>query len=350
MRDSIGHLEAVGGPSPTSKSLLHRFTLSRRRSTSCGPVSAVRPRDARSAPARSSSSTARRARSTLKRGSQPRGRPAAGCAPARRAPTHRAPRRTRSSASGTRSSHGDRRYPAVESVLRRETFGRDVQTTDLDEMAELLLSLDGRHLVIQGPPGSGKTWTPDASSRALLEAGQARRRRLDEPQGDPQPASRGRRRRTSRRHAASRKSRPATRSRSTKRATGSKTAPTAPPASKRRSPAAPPGCTRTRTSTAQLDYLFIDEAGQVSLADALAMATAARNLVLARRPAAARAGDPGNASRRRRRIRAAAPARRARDDPARPPACSSRRPTVFTPTSRGYISREFYDGRLRAGA
>ena len=37
---------------------------------------------------------------------------------------------------------------------------------------------------------------------------------------------------------------------------------------------------RRASTTAQLDYLFIDEAGQVSLADALAMGTSARNLVL----------------------------------------------------------------------
>jgi predicted RecB family nuclease len=35
-----------------------------------------------------------------------------------------------------------------------------------------------------------------------------------------------------------------------------------------------------REDTAELDYLFIDEAGQVSLADALALATAARNVIL----------------------------------------------------------------------
>ena len=34
-----------------------------------------------------------------------------------------------------------------------------MQTSDLDEMKALVRSLDGRHLVIQGPPGSGKTWT-----------------------------------------------------------------------------------------------------------------------------------------------------------------------------------------------
>jgi predicted RecB family nuclease len=54
---------------------------------------------------------------------------------------------------------GDRRYPALESILRREPFDRPIQTSDLDEMKELVLSLDERHLVIQGPPGSGKTWT-----------------------------------------------------------------------------------------------------------------------------------------------------------------------------------------------
>src|SRR6266511_3968872 len=53
---------------------------------------------------------------------------------------------------------GDHRYPALESILRRQPFGRDVQTSDLEELKALVRSLDGRHLVIQGPPGSGKTW------------------------------------------------------------------------------------------------------------------------------------------------------------------------------------------------
>ena len=43
-------------------------------------------------------------------------------------------------------------------MLRREPFGRAVQTSDLDELTELVLGLDGRQLVVQGPPGSGKTW------------------------------------------------------------------------------------------------------------------------------------------------------------------------------------------------
>ena len=88
---------------------------------------------------------------------------------------------------------GDRRYPALESILRREPFDRPVQTSDLDEMKELVLGLDGRHLVIQGPPGSGKTWTSGRLIAHLLANGQDGRRRLDEPQGDPQPARRRRR-------------------------------------------------------------------------------------------------------------------------------------------------------------
>ena len=59
-------------------------------------------------------------------------------------------------------------------------------------MKALVLSLDGRHLVIQGPPGSGQDVDVGPADRRLLARGQARRRRLDEPQGDPQAARRGR--------------------------------------------------------------------------------------------------------------------------------------------------------------
>jgi uncharacterized protein len=66
---------------------------------------------------------------------------------------------------------GDHRYPALESILRREPFERDIQTTDLEELKELVRSLDGRHLVIQGPPGSGKTWTCGWLIADLIERG-----------------------------------------------------------------------------------------------------------------------------------------------------------------------------------
>ena len=43
---------------------------------------------------------------------------------------------------------------------------------------------------------------------------------------------------------------------------------------------APPGSSRARSSTGKLDYLFVDEAGQISLADALALGTCAKTIVL----------------------------------------------------------------------
>ena len=68
----------------------------------------------------------------------------------------------------------------------------------------------------------------------------------------------------------------------------------------------------------ELDYLFIDEAGQVSLADALAMGTAARNLVLVGDPLQLAQVLQGSHPEGAGRLRAHAPARRARDDPRRP--------------------------------
>ena len=77
-------------------------------------------------------------------------------------------------------------YPVLESILRRDAFGREVQTTDLDEMAELLLAIGRgdpalappggpvpRHLVIQGPPGSGKTWTAGRLIARLVAEGKS---------------------------------------------------------------------------------------------------------------------------------------------------------------------------------
>ncbi|MCC6223718.1 MAG: TM0106 family RecB-like putative nuclease [Thermoleophilia bacterium] len=60
---------------------------------------------------------------------------------------------------------GTRRYPALEDVLRREPprrAGRErggaIQTIDPAAIAALARSLDGSYLFVQGPPGSGKTW------------------------------------------------------------------------------------------------------------------------------------------------------------------------------------------------
>ena len=166
--------------------------------------------------ARSSSSTARSGGSSLRRG------PTLEDVPLPRALIPGGPYHTDAQEDALDAPRplAARRRPALPGArvgAAREPFAAHVQTTDLDEMKALVLSLDGRHLVIQGPPGSGKTWTSGRLIAHLLGAGQARRRRLDEPQGDPQAARRGREAAGSRprRSPESRRRAPATPSRST---------------------------------------------------------------------------------------------------------------------------------------
>ncbi|HZQ64108.1 MAG TPA: TM0106 family RecB-like putative nuclease [Gaiellaceae bacterium] len=172
---------------------------------------------------------------------------------------------------------GDRRYPAAESILAREPFGRDVQTTDLDEMAKLVLSLDGRHLVIQGPPGSGKTWVSGRLIARLL--GEGKRVGV-----------------ASTSHKAIHKLLAEVEAAGID-VEGVKKATAGNPESFYESDHIRSECERKDCLDAPLtggtsffyahgdldgtvDYLFVDEAGQVSLADAVAMATCARNVVL----------------------------------------------------------------------
>lgn len=173
---------------------------------------------------------------------------------------------------------GDHGYPALESVLRREAFDRRVQTSDLEEMRLLVASLNGRHLFVQGPPGSGKTWTGAQLIAHLLTLGKrvgvtapshkAIHNLLEEIEA------------TGADFVGLKKS-----------SGGGETVyegehiksvdaiqPFLDPE------------VRLLAGTAWLfareeldrtvDYLFVDEAGQVSLADALAVGTAARNIVL----------------------------------------------------------------------
>ena len=172
---------------------------------------------------------------------------------------------------------GDHRYPALEWILRREPFGRDVQTSDLDELKALVRSLDGRHLVIQGPPGTGKTWTCGRLIANLIEHGQsvgvasqshkAIHNVLDEVESTGLEFN-GRKKASA--------GNPESFYESAHIASVDKgdlckdcdlTAGTA-------------WLYSAEQHDGTLDYLFVDEAGQVSLADALAMGTCARNVVL----------------------------------------------------------------------
>jgi predicted RecB family nuclease len=241
---------------------------------------------------------------------------------------------------------GDRRYPAVESVLRRTPFPRDVQTTDLDEMAELVLGLDGRHLVVQGPPGSGKTWVSGRVIARLLAAGRrvgvaatshkAIHKLLDEVEA----AGIGVR--------------------------GVKRASAGNPESFYESEHIESVTERDDCRGAplaggtawlhahedfdrRLDYLFVDEAGQVSLADAVAMGTCARNLVLV--------GDPQQLAQV---LQGAHPdgagvsvlQHLLGDDATIPPDRGLFLETTYRlhPDLCGYVSDEFYEGRLAPDA
>ena len=53
-----------------------------------------------------------------------------------------------------------------------------------------VMALDDSYLFMQGPPGAGKTYTGSHLIVGLLRAGQARRRDIEQPQGDQQSAAR----------------------------------------------------------------------------------------------------------------------------------------------------------------
>ncbi len=56
---------------------------------------------------------------------------------------------------------GDGRYAHLEKLLRREPplGGARVQCEGLEEMGRLVREIEGSYLFVQGPPGAGKTWT-----------------------------------------------------------------------------------------------------------------------------------------------------------------------------------------------
>ena len=175
-----------------------------------------------------------------------------------------------------RASRRRRPDRAVTAVLERQLPRARLDLPPVEAVATI-----DSYLFVQGPPGSGKTWQGAKMAVALMRAGQARRRHVAQPQGDQQ-APRGDRaggaRAGLRRSRAGRSRRGNAESRFEG---GSSTAPTA-------------GATaRTElqlvAGTAWLfaredfegvvDTLFVDEAGQVSLADAMAVGSVARNLV-----------------------------------------------------------------------
>lgn len=187
---------------------------------------------------------------------------------------------------------GDGRYPALADILARNTpriagqsAGAVIQTIDIGEQRSLVRDLDSSYLFIQGPPGTGKTWTGARLITDLIRQGRrvgvaaTSHKAIHNLLEDVERAAKAEGLTFSGMKKASAKD--------------------------------PDTCFEgdfvTSADDAELfaiagddcllfagtawlfaderldhsvDTLFIDEAGQVSLADALAMATAARNVVL----------------------------------------------------------------------
>jgi uncharacterized protein len=241
-------------------------------------------------------------------------------------------------------------YPVLESILRREPFGRDVQTTDLDEMAELLLGMGPRHLVIQGPPGSGKTWTAARLIARLVAEGKSvgvastSHRAIHKLLAEVEAAA-------AERGIAFRGVKKASRGNAESEFQGQVVENVFDNAE----------CVDQDVvgGTAWLfadgrherrfDYLFVDEAGQVSLADACAMATSARAVVLVGDPQqldqVLQGSHPGGSE-------LSVLRHLMGDDATIPPdrGVFLERTFRLHPDVCDFVSEEFYEGRLRPAA
>jgi uncharacterized protein len=179
-------------------------------------------------------------------------------------------------------------YAAVRDILARRSprvRGREpgsvLQTLDLAEQKALVAGLDSSYLFIQGPPGSGKTYTGARLIVALIAAGKrvgvaaTSHKAINNLLAEVESAA-----------AAEHLSFKGLKKNSDEddQLGGALIADTESNEDCERGDADLVAGTSflfaRNGMNEQLDYLFIDEAGQVALADAVAMGTAARNVVL----------------------------------------------------------------------
>ena len=193
----------------------------------------------------------------------------------------------------THGLDGPGRYRAIREVLLRETpritgrqRGEQIQTRDIEEMHDIVANLDGSHLFIQGPPGSGKTWTGARLIVDLIRRGKRvgvaatshkaihnLLKETEEAAAEKGVIFKGLKKCTDRTEETQYLG-------SSSIANSSRTEDFGAPAAAVRLLAGTAWLFAREEMDATLDYLFLDEAGQISLADALAMGTAAQNLIL----------------------------------------------------------------------
>ncbi|MDQ3890384.1 MAG: TM0106 family RecB-like putative nuclease [Actinomycetota bacterium] len=282
--ESIGELEPAGEATPWRKSLLHAFTFPPQQHKLAAGADVVDPVTGESA-GKILSLNDEEGRLELVRG------PRLARVPLPRAliPTgpYRADEQRAALARLARAIvEGDERYAALRLVLRREPprflareRGGSIQTTDLGEMRRLVADLDRSYLFVQGPPGSGKTWTGARLVAHLLAQGarvgvastshKAIHNALDEIE-KAGLSCRGLKKCTD--------GNPESEYESDHVESEAEISPFLDPDV--RLVAGTAWLFAREEMDGTLDYLLIDEAGQVSLADALAMGTAARNLIL----------------------------------------------------------------------
>jgi uncharacterized protein len=188
---------------------------------------------------------------------------------------------------------GPAAHAAARQILRREPPRLrdrepgepiDHEGMELEEMKEIVASLEDSHLFVQGPPGSGKT---SKGAELIVDlVGRGNRvgvtstshkvihnllRKVEEVAVEQGVEFRGRKKSSAGNPESEFDS-----AHGLIESVGDNAALSDPEVAL----TAGTAWHYCREDTAPLDYLFIDEAGQVSLADALALATAARNVVL----------------------------------------------------------------------
>ena len=247
----------------------------------------------------------------------------------------------------------DRDEAGVDLLLRRRPRLRtgtpplSGATFDLDRVCAQVRGLDRSALVIQGPPGTGKTWTGARIALSLMAAGRrvgvmATAHKainnllaaIDKAADETGAAFRGWRKRSGE---------------------DDNNYESARIVCEKDLPDDDDGPILLHAGTAwywasddaaPVDVLFVDEAGQVSLADAIAVAQAARQRRAARRPAAARARQPGRAPASARACPCSSTCSATTTRSRRTEACSSRRRGGCTRRCATSSRETMYDDRL----